>query len=68
MTTYSNVKSCLASLKSAESGFSQLAQLTTNNEACKIFHEGMVELEEIIADLRQRIAFMEREEPQYSGN
>lgn len=68
MTTYSNVKTSLASLKSAQASFSKLAQLTTNVEASQIFHESMLETEAIISDLQQRIAFMEREEPQYGDN
>lgn len=68
MTTYSNVKTCMASLKSVQEGLSKLALTTKDSEVSRLFHECMMETDEIVKDLQQRIALLEREEPQYGGN
>lgn len=68
MTTYSNVKSCMASLKGAQASFKQMAIKAQHEEASRVFHECMMETEEIVLQLQQRILFLEREEPQYQGD
>ncbi|MDQ0215512.1 hypothetical protein J2S13_001930 [Oikeobacillus pervagus] len=67
MTVASNVKTTLASLKSAQANFSKLALNTIEEDAKRIFHESMMETSLIIQDLEKRLAELEREEPQYKG-
>lgn len=68
MTTYANVKSCMASLKSAQANFSKLAHTTKDDNVSRLFHECMMETEEIAKQLQQRLTLLELEEPQYHGN
>ncbi|MBA4538550.1 DUF1657 domain-containing protein [Bacillus aquiflavi] len=68
MTIASSLKSCIASLKGAEASFSKLAAITSCTDATRAFHECMLETREIVDDLQKRLAFLEREEPQYKGN
>jgi len=67
MTIVSNVKTTLVSLKGAQASLSMLSQNTTNDEAKCIFHECMMELDDIILDLKTRISKLEYEEPSYKG-
>jgi exonuclease VII small subunit len=68
MTIASNVKQCMVTLKSAKETLSQLALKSSDDEAKRTFHESMMEVEEIISDLKKRIGQLEFEEPQYKGN
>ncbi|MGQ0419339.1 DUF1657 domain-containing protein, partial [Bacillus sp. HC-Mk] len=38
-----------------------------DEESKRVFHECMLEMDSIIADLKDRISVLEREEPQYKG-
>ncbi|WP_379967831.1 DUF1657 domain-containing protein [Ectobacillus sp. sgz5001026] len=67
MTIVANVKSCLASVKGAQSSLSVLAQDTVDNHTKQLFHECMMELDDVISDLQKRISHLENEEPQYKG-
>ncbi|PWU67227.1 DUF1657 domain-containing protein [Gracilibacillus dipsosauri] len=67
MTVSSNVKQCLATLKSIESGLSSLAINSSDEEAKRLFHEQMLVMEEIKQDIMKRIGELEREEEQYKG-
>ncbi|ANB58299.1 hypothetical protein GFC29_3671 [Anoxybacillus sp. B7M1] len=67
MTVASQVKQSLASLKSIRASFQQFALSSRDEQAQRTFHEAMMKTEEIIADLKQRISQLEREEPQYHG-
>ncbi|MFD3447648.1 DUF1657 domain-containing protein [Microbacteriaceae bacterium 4G12] len=67
MTVASNVKTCLASLKSAQASFSTLALNALDEGAKQTFHECMLEIEQTISDLQIRVATLENEEPQYKG-
>lgn len=67
MTIVSSVKSCLASLKGAQASLSTFAQNTADEEAKRIFHECMLEMDDVIIDIQKRIGVLEREEPQYKG-
>ncbi|KQL53859.1 NADH dehydrogenase [Heyndrickxia shackletonii] len=67
MTVASDVKNCIASLQGAKNNFSHLALVSRDDEAKRIFHECMMETEEIIQDLQSRVYSLEREEPQYKG-
>jgi hypothetical protein len=67
MTIASDVKNCIASLNGAKNNFSHFALLSRDNEAKRIFHDCMMETDEIIQDLQKRLYVLEREEPQYKG-
>jgi len=67
MTIASDVKNCIASLNGAKNNFSRLALLSRDDEAKRIFHECMMETDEIIQELQNRVYTLEREEPQYKG-
>ncbi|MDQ0177445.1 DUF1657 domain-containing protein [Bacillus chungangensis] len=65
MTVYSNVKTSYANLKSIQASFSELALKTTVDNEQRLFHESMIEMDEIIEDIRKRLMTLEREERQY---
>ncbi|MDM5190719.1 DUF1657 domain-containing protein [Bacillus sp. DX4.1] len=67
MTVVASVKTCLASLKGAQASLSALSQNAVDEEAKRVFHECMLEMDSAIADLKKRISVLEREEPQYKG-
>lgn len=67
MTVVASVKTCLASLKGAQASLSTLSQNAADEEAKRIFHECMLEMDSVIADLKKRISVLELEEPQYKG-
>lgn len=67
MTIVSSVKSCLASLKGAQANLSTFAQNSFDPEARQVFHECMLELDDVILDVQKRVGVLEREEPQYKG-
>lgn len=67
MTVVASVKTCLASLKGAQASLSTLSQNAAEEEAKRVFHECMLEMDSVIADLQRRVSTLEREEPQYKG-
>lgn len=67
MTIVSSVKSCLASLKGAQASLSTFAQNAADEEAKRVFHECMLEMDDIIIDIQKRAGVLEHEEPQYKG-
>lgn len=67
MTIASDVKGCIASLNGAKNNLSRFALVSTDENAQKVFHECMIETEEIINDLQKRLVILEREEPQYKS-
>jgi len=67
MTVATQIKSCLASLKSAQADLEQFALNTQNQEAKNVFTKAASAAKEIIADLEGRISQIEMEEPQYKG-
>ncbi|MGF9964143.1 DUF1657 domain-containing protein [Bacillus rhizoplanae] len=67
MTVVASVKTCLASLKGAQASLSTLSQNAADEEAKRMFHECMLDMDSVIADLQKRISVLEREEPQYKG-
>ncbi|MBB5325515.1 signal transduction histidine kinase [Anoxybacillus tepidamans] len=67
MTVASQIKQSLASLKSIHAAFQQFALSSRDEQAQRTFHEAMIMTEEIIADVKQRVSQLEREEPQYHG-
>ncbi|ATH94567.1 DUF1657 domain-containing protein [Bacillus glycinifermentans] len=67
MTVGAQVKQCLASLKSVESGLSALALKSQDEETKRLFHETMMATDDVIEDLKKRVGELEREEYQYKG-
>ncbi|OLN22170.1 hypothetical protein BTO30_10475 [Domibacillus antri] len=67
MTVASDVKQCLASLKGIEADLSSLAILTQDHNSKRVLHESMMEVNEIVENLKKRIGELEREERQYEG-
>ena len=66
MTVIASVKPAL--LVSGRSSKLKLLSLnSTDDEAKRVFHECMLEMDSIIADLQNRVSVLEREEPQYKG-
>lgn len=53
MTVVSDVKQCLASLKGVEASLSNLAERTQDNGSKRTLHETMMEVSEIVADLKK---------------
>lgn len=68
MTVYSKVKGTLATTKTIQAEFSRLAQLATDQQTQKIFHECMEEMDAVIQDLHHRVEFMKAEEQQYKNS
>ncbi|MEB9505779.1 DUF1657 domain-containing protein [Bacillus anthracis] len=67
MTVIASVKTCLASVRGAQASLSSLSLNATDDEAKRVFHECMLEMDSIIVDLQNRVSVLEREEPQYKG-
>ncbi|WP_240375003.1 DUF1657 domain-containing protein [Bacillus piscicola] len=67
MTVASDVKQCLANMKSVEGGLESLALRTEDENAKITFQEAQNILEEIIRGLKRRTAVLEMEEDQYKG-
>jgi hypothetical protein len=67
MTIASDVKTCITSLKGVQQNFSRFALMSRDEKAQRVFHECMMETEEIISELQQRLTVLEREEPQYKN-
>ncbi len=67
MTVASDVKTCLASLKSAQASLEQFALSTQNQEAKTTFTSAAQATEQIISQVQTRVQQLENEEPQYKG-
>ncbi|MFN7252123.1 MAG: DUF1657 domain-containing protein [Anaerobacillus sp.] len=67
MTVGSQVKQCLASLKSIEANLNSLALKTEEKEASQIFHETCLKTRKVIQQMEARVGEIEFEEPQYKG-
>ncbi|QDZ76160.1 DUF1657 domain-containing protein [Bacillus cereus] len=65
MTVIASVKTCLASVRGAQASLSSLSLNSQDEESKRVFHECMLEMDSVIADLKDRISVLEREEPQY---
>ncbi|MBO0995124.1 DUF1657 domain-containing protein [Bacillus sp. SD088] len=68
MTVFANVKGTFASAKAIQAEFSRLAEITSDEEAKRIFHECMEDMNSVIVDLQQRIEFMKAEEQQHRNS
>ncbi|HEB4954222.1 TPA: DUF1657 domain-containing protein [Bacillus cereus] len=67
MTVIASVKTCLTSVRGAQASLSSLSLNSQDEESKRVFHECMLEMDSVIADLKDRISVLEREEPQYKG-
>jgi len=67
MTVATQVKTCLASLKSAQASLEQFALSTQNQEAKNTFSNAAQATQQIVEQISQRVQQLENEEPQYKG-
>lgn len=67
MTVASQVKTCLASLKSAQASLETFALSTQNQEAKQLFTEAAQTTQQVVDQVNSRVAELEKEEPQYKG-
>ncbi|MCQ6557415.1 DUF1657 domain-containing protein [Paenibacillus mendelii] len=67
MTVSSDVKTCLASLKSAQASLEQFALATENQEAKTLFTNAAGQTDQIVQQVQTRVQQLENEEPQYKG-
>ena len=67
MTVGSQVKTTLASLKSAQASMEQFALETQNQEAKNLYTQAAQSTQQIVQQLESRVQQLENEEPQYKG-
>ncbi|OXM86175.1 DUF1657 domain-containing protein [Paenibacillus rigui] len=67
MTVASNVKTTLASLKSAQASLETFALSTQNQEAKQLFESAAKTTQQVCDQVSSRIQQLENEEPQYKG-
>ncbi|GIO36077.1 MULTISPECIES: DUF1657 domain-containing protein [Paenibacillus] len=67
MTVASQVKTTLASLKSAQASLEQFALGTQNQEAKTLFTNAAEQTQQIVTQVESRVQQLENEEPQYKG-
>ena len=67
MTVATQVKTCVASLKSAQASLEQFALNTQNPEAKQMFANAAAQTAQILQQLEARVQQLEQEEPQYKG-
>lgn len=67
MTTGSQVKQTIASLKGVQSTLKSFASVEKNNEAVEILKCNALRIGSIISDMEKRVGELEFEEPQYKG-
>ncbi|AIQ41422.1 DUF1657 domain-containing protein [Paenibacillus sp. FSL R7-0297] len=67
MTVASQVKTCVASLKSAQASLEQFAMETQNEEAKTLFTSAAEQTLQIVQQVEGRVTEIEKEEPQYKG-
>ncbi len=65
MTVITQVKTTLASLKSAQASFETFSLGTDNESAKQLYKDAAVQTQSIIDSLQPRIQEIEQEEPQY---
>ncbi|MBJ9987896.1 MULTISPECIES: DUF1657 domain-containing protein [Paenibacillus] len=67
MTVSSQVKTTLASLKSAQANLETFALSTQNQEAKNLFTQAAQQTGQIVQQVESRVQQLENEEPQYKG-
>jgi hypothetical protein len=67
MTVAAKVKTCLASLRSAQAGLEQFSVDSRDQEAKKAFSNAAQTVKELINQLEKRVGELELKEPEYKG-
>jgi hypothetical protein len=67
VTIAQQVKTTLASLKSAQAGLETFALGTQNKKAKDLYTQCAQQTQSIVQTLEQRVMELEKEEPQYKG-
>lgn len=67
MTVASDVKTCVASLKSAQASLEQFALSTQDKQAKQMFENASKATQQIVDQVSSRVKQLEQEEPQYKG-
>ncbi|MEW9701531.1 DUF1657 domain-containing protein [Paenibacillus sp. SI8] len=67
MTVAAQVKTTLASLKSAQASLETFALSTQNQEAKQLFETAAKSTQDIVDQVSSRVSQLESEEPQYKG-
>ncbi|NHN30994.1 DUF1657 domain-containing protein [Paenibacillus agricola] len=67
MTVASDVKTTLASLKSAQANFETFALSTQNQDAKQMFEQAAQTTQQVVDQISGRVQQLENEEPQYKG-
>jgi len=67
VTVSTQVKTCVASLKSAQASLEQFALNTQNQEAKQMFTDCAAQTGQILQQIESRVQQLENEEPQYKG-
>ena len=67
VTVASDVKTCLASLKSAQASLETFALSTQNQEAKSMFEAAAKTTQQVVEQVASRVQMLEKEEPQYKG-
>ncbi|GIP56462.1 DUF1657 domain-containing protein [Paenibacillus sp. FSL W8-0186] len=67
MTVSAQVKTTLASLKSAQANLEQFALNTQNKDAKNLFTTAAQQTQQIVDQVETRVSQLENEEPQYKG-
>lgn len=67
MTISSDVKTCLANLKSAQASLEQFALGTQNQEAKSTFETAARTTQQVVQQIESRVQQIEQQEPQYKG-
>lgn len=67
MTVASEVKTCVASLKSAQASLEQFALATDNQEAKALYTTAAGQTQQVLQQVETRVQQLESEEPQYKG-
>ncbi|WP_110933042.1 DUF1657 domain-containing protein [Paenibacillus bouchesdurhonensis] len=67
MTVAAQVKTTLASLKSAQANLEQFALNTQNQDAKNLFTTAAQQTQQIVDQVSTRVQQLENEEPQYKG-
>ncbi|WP_100407138.1 DUF1657 domain-containing protein [Bacillus solitudinis] len=68
MTVASQVKGTLITLKGIEATLSELALKAKEEGTHKDYHQAALKTRTVITEMEKRVAFIEKEEPQYKGN
>ncbi|QJD82723.1 DUF1657 domain-containing protein [Cohnella herbarum] len=67
MTVATQVKTCVASLRSVQASLEQFALETQNQEAKTLYTNAATQTGQILQQVEGRVQQLENEEPQYKG-